>query len=145
MTAPKSQVWPELDSSLYQVTQHPTSLHLSISTRPTQPLLPFISLAVGFIPACLRARGAMYLTVFLFIHCSLSLALFQTCTYTQQTFLHRLSTSIIVFFLPCSVLAVSLLCSISFFFPSGTPSACLCSFCCTAHRNTKAFVGLPPL
>ncbi len=49
LTAPKSQVWPELDSSLYQVTQHPTSLHPSISTRPTQPLLPFISLRAGFI------------------------------------------------------------------------------------------------
>lgn len=29
LTAPKSQVWLQLDSSLYQVTQHPTSLHPS--------------------------------------------------------------------------------------------------------------------
>lgn len=52
LTAPKSQVWLELDSSLYQVTQHPPSLHSSISTWPTQPLFPFISLRAGFISGC---------------------------------------------------------------------------------------------
>lgn len=52
LTAPKSQVWLQLDSSLYLVTQHPPSLHSSILTWPTQPPFPFISLRAGFISAC---------------------------------------------------------------------------------------------
>lgn len=81
LTAPKSQVWLELDSSLYQVTQHPPSLHSSISTWPTQPLFPFISLPAGFISGCpsvseLRCNQSPCPP--LYSACSLSLFLKQT-------------------------------------------------------------------
>lgn len=76
LTAPKSQVWLELDSSLYLVTQHPPSLHSSILTWPTQPLFPFISLCAGFILGCpsvskLRCNQSPCLP--LYSACSLSL------------------------------------------------------------------------
>ena len=137
LTAPKSRVWPDLDSSLYQVTQHPTSLHPSIVSRPTQPLLPFISLAAGFISdrRSVSEAGPMRLTVSPSTRHELT---HHTNIFTPLFLSHN------CLFIPSSVSSLrSSIC----FPPSvdGTLSACLCGFCCTAHRNTKAFVGLPPL
>lgn len=148
LAAPKSRVWPVLDSSLQQVTQHPTSLHPSISTQPTQSLLPFISSCTGFILDCHSVSELRH-------NISPCLSLYSTCSVSQthtNTHTHSTGTSTLPFlfhnciFLPSSVLAFLFLFSISFF-PSinKTLSAYLCSFCCTAHCNTKAFVGLPPL
>lgn len=139
LTAPKSQVWLELDSSLYQVTQHPPSLHSSISTWPTQPLFPFISLRAGFISGCpsvFELRCNQSPCPPLYSACSLSLK------QTAQALSWCLFLFIIVpfLFLPQPFLNL-------FFFLSvnKTLSACLCSFCCAAHCSIKAFVGLPPL
>lgn len=137
MTASKSRVWPDLDSSFYQVTQHPTSLHPSIVSRPTQPLLPLISLAAGFISDRRSVPGPWPMCL-------------AVSPLTQHELTHNANIFTPLFlshnclFVPPSVSSqLSSIC----FSPSvdGTPSACLCSFCCTAHRSTKAFVGLPPL
>lgn len=112
LTAPKSQVWLELDSSLYQVTQHPPSLHSSISTWPTQPLFPFISLPAGFISGCpsvseLRCNQSPCPP--LYSACSLSLSQTDSTGIVMVPFpLHNCP-------LPLPSSAFSLLFSISFF------------------------------
>lgn len=106
--APKSWVLLELDSSLHQVTQHPTSLQPSILTRPTQPLLPISSPGAGFISA--RARC---LSLSPSIQHVLSLKHKHTHTHTHTTNLFTLPFPFHnCVFLPSSVLAVSLLFSI---------------------------------
>lgn len=106
LTAPKSQVWPELDSSLYQLTQHPTSLMHPARRGPHGLSFSFISLYTGFIlEVCLRPNASPWLP--LYSSCLLSQ------THTPQTFSRCRSSSIIVFFF-------SVLFSISFFPPPPT-------------------------
>lgn len=59
LTAPKSRVLLKPDSSLRRVTQHPTSHHPSISTQPSQHLLPITSRSTIHLrsPVCLRAQA----------------------------------------------------------------------------------------
>lgn len=140
LTAPKSWVLPALDSSLHQVTRHPTSLHPSIVARPTQPLLTVISLGAGP-PVCLTALPPCT-SVSTSIHCTHSSRQTHSANpFTPSSFFHNCIS------LLSSVSAASLLSSISF---SPLPvnrmlSASLCRFCCTARCDTKAFVGLPQL
>lgn len=98
------------------MTQHPTSLHPSISTRPTQSLLPFMSFHAGFIldrrPVSELGCNASPL-VFLFIQRVLSLK------HIPQTFPRCLSSPVIVFFLPPPSLP-SLYFSQSLFSPPST-------------------------
>lgn len=106
LTAPKSWVLQDLDSSLHQVTQHPTSLHPSISTQPTQPLLPIIPLGTGFIVDCRPVSEPGWSSS---IQHFLSFSQKHTAKiFTPPFRFHN------CLFLPSPVLAVSLLFSISF-------------------------------
>lgn len=122
-------------------TSHfPPSIHLDAAHTldPSLYIFPYwIHLGL---PLCLSARAQRI---------SLSFPLFNAFCLSNT---HDTSASTLPFlfhnciFLPSSVLVSLLLYSISFF-PSinKTLSAYLCSFCCTARCDTKAFVGLPPL
>lgn len=107
-------VWVDADRLFHQVTQHPPSLHPSISLWPTQPFLLLIPLRAEFIFTVRVCRQAQVQLM------SLSLSLFSTIQkHTKNTVLLFLFSFCNCHLLFSAVLAFSLLSTVFFsLFPS---------------------------